>query len=80
MSKLEDKNKSLASASLTDSSVEAGVAKKETVHQLVDRWATVNLGRSALAGLSAVLAAWAAVDRIKMVRAEMVFTGAERLS
>ncbi|KAI6803032.1 hypothetical protein KC327_g15774 [Hortaea werneckii] len=41
--KLEKKAKELGSTSLTDAAAEAGVAQEETVHQLVDRWATMNL-------------------------------------
>ncbi|KAI7088826.1 hypothetical protein KC356_g2998 [Hortaea werneckii] len=41
--KLEKKAEHLSSASLTDAAAEAGVAQEETVHQLVDRWATMNL-------------------------------------
>lgn len=78
--KLEAKAKDLASASLTDASVEAGVAKEETTHQLVDQWATINLGRSVLAGLSAILAAWASVDRMEVVGAGLRFaTDADRV-
>lgn len=48
---------------------------EESTHQLVDRWATVNLGRSVLAALSAVFAAWATVDRMEVVGAAVRFTG-----
>ena len=79
--KLEAKARGLASTSLTDVGVEAGVAKDETTHQLVDQWATVNLGRSVLAGLSAVFAAWASVDRMEVVGAGLRFTtGADRVN
>ena len=65
--KLEAKAESLASASITDTAAEAGVAKEETVHSLVDWWALYNLGRSVLTGVAAVLAAWAAVDKSEIV-------------
>lgn len=78
--KLEDKERSLASASLTDASAEAGISKEETVHSLVDKWATINLGRFAVAAVSAALATWAAVDRSEVVPAvTRLTTGANRM-
>lgn len=41
-------------------------SKEETVHYLVDQWATLNLGRTVLTGLSALLATWAAVARVQV--------------
>lgn len=46
--KLIEKMNSLASSSLDDKAVEAGVAEGETTHALIDRWATLNLARAAL--------------------------------
>ena len=43
-----------------DPMAEHGPRKDETAHFLVDRWATVNLGRTVLMGLASALAAWAA--------------------
>jgi hypothetical protein len=43
-----------------DAMAEHGPRKDETAHYLVDRWATVNLGRTLLLGLASGLAAWAA--------------------
>ncbi|SMR50786.1 unnamed protein product [Zymoseptoria tritici ST99CH_1A5] len=78
--KLEAKAQSLAKASLTDASAEAGVAKEETTHGLVDQWATINLGRAVIAGISAVTAVWAAVDRTDVVPATLKFgSGANRM-
>lgn len=78
--KLDSKASSLASASLTDAGAEAGVAKEETVHSLVDRWATVNLGRTVLTGLASILATWAALDRLDIVPAvAKLATGANRM-
>lgn len=78
--KLEEKERNLASASLTDASAEAGISKEETVHSLVDKWATINLGRVAVATVSAVLATWAAVARTEVVPAVARFaTGANRM-
>ncbi|KAK5125311.1 hypothetical protein LTR85_000420 [Meristemomyces frigidus] len=78
--KLEQKAQDLASTSLTDSAAEAGVAKEETVHQLVDKWATMNLGRTILTGIAALTATWAAVDRLEVVPSAFKFTlGADRM-
>ncbi|KAI7684383.1 hypothetical protein KC322_g13448, partial [Hortaea werneckii] len=78
--KLEKKAKDLSSASLTDAAAEAGVAQEETVHQLVDRWATMNLGRTLLTGIAALAATWAAVDRLEVVpAAARLAGGADRL-
>lgn len=59
--KLEEKAENLGKASITDAAAETGVTREETVHFLVDRWATVNLGRSLITGLAAVCATVAAV-------------------
>jgi hypothetical protein len=78
--KLEAKAQSLASASLDDTSAETGIAKEETTHALVDQWATVNLGRVLIAGISALTAVWAAVDRTDVVPATLKFSsGANRM-
>jgi hypothetical protein len=69
--KLEEKAGSLAKASLTDTAAEAGVGKEETTHFLVDRWATVNLGRSVITGVAAVCATVAAVGHYGSVGFEM---------
>jgi hypothetical protein len=61
--KLFAKQQSLAATSLEDKAAEAGVAKEETVHALIDKWAMLNLVRSMLVGAGAVLAAWAAVQK-----------------
>jgi hypothetical protein len=61
--KLFAKEQSLATTSLEDKAAEAGVAKEETVHALIDKWAMLNLVRSMLVGAGAVLAAWAAVQK-----------------
>lgn len=78
--KLEEKAEDLASASLTDAAAEAGIAKEETVHVLVDRWATMNLGRTILTGLAALTATWAAVDRLEVTGATFgLASGADRM-
>ncbi|KAK3669698.1 hypothetical protein LTR78_010450 [Recurvomyces mirabilis] len=73
--KLTRKAHSLSCASLTDTAIESGVAKEETTHALVDKWATVNLGRTVLSTLAAVTATWAAVDRLEVVPAAVRLGG-----
>lgn len=65
--KLFAKEKSLGAASLEDKSVEVGVAREETVHALIDKWATLNFARALISGLAAGLAAWAAADKLEAV-------------
>ena len=65
-------------SSLVDTTAEHGIKKEETVHYLVDRWATFNVGRTVLTGLAAILSTWAAVERLKVSRFRVV-SGAERL-
>nr|POF17314.1 hypothetical protein CFP56_65181 [Quercus suber] len=78
--KLEQKADALASTAITDTAAEAEVKKEETVHVLVDRWATVNLGRTLLSGVAAVLAMWAALDKVDAVEAGLkVASGADRM-
>ncbi|KAF2692025.1 hypothetical protein K458DRAFT_354231 [Lentithecium fluviatile CBS 122367] len=61
--KLAYKAHALASSgSLADKDIEAGVAADETVHALLDVWATRNLARAAITGLGVVFAVWAALD------------------
>lgn len=57
--KLEAKAAEYARSSIADGDLEANVRREETVHYLVDQWAIVNLGRSAILTLAAVLATWA---------------------
>lgn len=63
---MNKKAEDLKRASIEDATVEAGVAESDTVHQLVDKWATMNLGRTILTGVAAVLATYAAVDTLKV--------------
>lgn len=44
---------------MSDAAVEVKEKREETVHWLVDHWATMNLGRTLLTGTAAVLATWA---------------------
>ena len=76
--KLTQKVQELANAQLTDTNTQAGTT--ESVHQLVDRWAMLNLGRTFLVGIAANLAIWAAVDRLEIVPAAVsLASGANRL-
>ncbi|KAJ4361844.1 hypothetical protein N0V83_010785 [Neocucurbitaria cava] len=61
--KLIAKKDDLASASLDDKAVEAGVAQGETVHALIDRWATLNLARAVLIGVGALCTVLAALNK-----------------
>lgn len=58
---------------------EVGVKREETVHYLVDQWALWNLGRAVLTGTAAVLAAWAAVERLCIREFRVVASGVERV-
>lgn len=65
--------------SLALTATEDGVSKEETTHALVDKWATINLGKVVIAGISALVATWAALDREEVVPATFSFsTGANR--
>jgi hypothetical protein len=57
--KLFAASESLSSAEL-NKDAEVGVAKAETVHALLDKWATLNLVRALLTGVAAVSASLAA--------------------
>jgi hypothetical protein len=45
-----------------DVDAEVRVPKDETVHALVEKWASLNMGRALLLGLAAVCAGWASVS------------------
>ncbi len=61
MEKLEQKATEYSETLYTDANAETEMATKQTTHHLVDRWAAVNLGQSALFGVSALLAGWASM-------------------
>jgi DMSO reductase anchor subunit len=71
----------MASASLDDKAVEAGVAEAETTHALIDKWATLNLARTVLLAAGTICATLAAVDKREVVSFSSVGlgTGANRM-
>ncbi|KAF1353902.1 hypothetical protein BDV97DRAFT_279548, partial [Delphinella strobiligena] len=79
--KLNEKAESLATTSLEDAAAEAGVAKEETAHGLLDKWITLNLGRSLLPLIGTICAAWASVDKYEVLALAdiTVRSGANRL-
>lgn len=81
-SKLLTKANSLASTAITDAAAEAGVAEEETAHVLVDKWATLHLGRALLAATAAVSATWASLPAIGVIGFDKIglAAGANRLS
>lgn len=62
------KKDELASAALEDKAVEANAAQGETVHELMDRWATLNMARTLLVGIGAVCSVLAAASKREVVR------------
>jgi len=80
-SKLLTKADSLASTAITDTAAESGVAKEETTHALVDKWATLHLGRALLAATAAVSATWATLSAVDVIGFDNIglTTGANRL-
>jgi hypothetical protein len=79
--KLLDKADSLASSTAGDAAGEAGVAKEETAHALVDKWATLNLVRGIITLTSSVLAAWATINPTEIVGIDTasLVSGANRM-
>jgi hypothetical protein len=52
-----------AEALTADVGAEALIPKDETVHALVVKWASLNMGRALLLGLAAICAGWASVSQ-----------------
>lgn len=65
---LKAKAESLANTSITDTAAEVGIAKEETTHALVDKWATINLGRAVLGFAGAACSVWATLGRVDVIR------------
>lgn len=59
---LESKAEELTDSVLAAEAIGVGSKSEDSVHQLVDRWATFNLGRTVLTGLSTLIATWAAIS------------------
>jgi hypothetical protein len=59
--KLMDKAKELSGLGVGEEDVEAGMAKGESVKELVDWWATLNAGRGLLPLFGAVVGLWSAL-------------------
>jgi hypothetical protein len=59
--KLLDKAEETSSLAIDDKIVEVGLGG-ESAHQLVDKWATLNLGRSIMLAVAAVLATWTTLN------------------
>lgn len=80
--KLVKKSENLASASISDTTAEAGVSKEETTHALVDKWASLNLLKALISGVAALSAAWATLNPVEVVSASSfgLATGANRIS
>ncbi|KAF2708747.1 hypothetical protein K504DRAFT_477199 [Pleomassaria siparia CBS 279.74] len=78
--KLDEKLDSFAGTALTDKEAEAGVAKEETTHALLDKWATLNLARAGIIGVASILGVWAAVDKREAVSSSFkLASGANRM-
>ena len=79
--KLNEKADSYVSTEITDTAAESGVAKEDTVHSLVDKWATLNLGNAVLVGIGALCGAWSMVESVEVVGLQFLGlrTGANRL-
>jgi len=77
---LISRSETLATVDIQDKTVEAGVRKEETVHALIDKWATLNMGRALISLVGAVAMTWAAVDKLEVVGGKWgLGSGADRL-
>ena len=79
--KLLGKADSLATTEITDKAAEAGATQEETVHALIDMWATLNLGQAIITGIGSLCALWATLDKIDIVKFQDVglTSGADRM-
>jgi hypothetical protein len=73
--KLFAKKDELASASLIDKTIEAGVAEGENVHALMDKWATLNLARAVPVAVGAICAVLAALNKREIVGFKEIAVG-----
>ena len=58
---------------------ERGVSKNQTVHYLVDKWATLNLGRALVTGLAAILATVAAMEKVQVRELKIGPSGVQKV-
>lgn len=79
--KLIEKMNALSSVSLEDKAVEKGVAKEETTHALIDKWAMLNVVRALFLVAGTLCATVAAVDKRENIafRGVGLATGADRM-
>ena len=63
--KLEQRVRSLASAAVPDGAVETR-ANEETTHALVDKWATLHMGRSVMSITATLCAAFAVLSKVNV--------------
>ncbi|KAK7181250.1 hypothetical protein DPSP01_003337 [Paraphaeosphaeria sporulosa] len=60
---INDKLFAKGDALALDEKAEVGVAQEETTKALIDRWTKLHLVRTAITGVGAILAIWAALDK-----------------
>lgn len=79
--KLIDKADSLAMTELTDKAAEAGIRQEETTHALVDKWATLNMGRAGLVLIGTLCGVWGTLTKMDVLSVTKVglASGADRL-
>ena len=78
--KLEDKVRSFAGTAVTDKAVEAGVAREETTHALIDKWGVLNLARAGIIAVVTGLGIWTVLDKREALTSHFkLASGANRL-
>ncbi|KAF2267134.1 DUF1772-domain-containing protein [Lojkania enalia] len=65
--KLHEAANSATAAEVQDQAAKVGITNEKSVHQLIDKWGTLHLVRAAITGVGAVLAIWAAIDKMEGV-------------
>jgi Domain of unknown function (DUF1772) len=78
---MKDVNAELTRRATSTAEGGAAGAAQESTHELLEKWAWLNLVRAGISGISAVLGAWAALGAIDVVAVESIeiITGANRL-
>ncbi|KIW01091.1 uncharacterized protein PV09_07378 [Verruconis gallopava] len=79
--KLLHRADTMAASAITDAAAEAGVVQEETAHALVDKWATLHLGRALIAAAGALSATWATLSAVEVLGFEKIglASGANRI-